>query len=97
MSAGPSEWTTSARCPITTGKQPTLRNWSSRPFKIRTSATTSGYYRASSPVTALPMQPELFLRAGERRDAGGEPWRHVRNGCHLSDCNGESSDVGLSG
>jgi hypothetical protein len=26
-----------------------------RPFKIRTSAMTSGYYRTSSPVTALPM------------------------------------------
>jgi hypothetical protein len=25
------------------------------PFKIRTSAMTSGYYRTSSPVTALPM------------------------------------------
>jgi hypothetical protein len=25
------------------------------PFKIRTSATTCGYYRTSSPVTALPM------------------------------------------
>jgi hypothetical protein len=26
-----------------------------RPFKIRTSAVTCGYYRTSSPVTALPM------------------------------------------
>lgn len=26
-----------------------------RPFRIRTSAMTSGYYRTSSPVTALPM------------------------------------------
>jgi hypothetical protein len=25
------------------------------PFKIRTSAVASGYYRTSSPVTALPM------------------------------------------
>jgi hypothetical protein len=25
------------------------------PFKIRTSAMTCGYYRTSSPVTALPM------------------------------------------
>jgi len=25
------------------------------PFKIRASATTCGYYRTSSPVTALPM------------------------------------------
>jgi hypothetical protein len=45
-------------------REPTRNNWQTAcrqepeftgPFKIRTSAMTSGYYRTSSPVTAPPM------------------------------------------
>ena len=64
QSRGPSARPRALYHAIGNWREPTRNNGQTRdrqipeftgPFKIRTSATTSGYYRTSSPVTALPM------------------------------------------
>jgi hypothetical protein len=74
--------------PGITDKRPTARNAVMDPSKTRTRAMTSGYYRTSSPVTALPMINALDLaRSFKNREACGRTRSFRRQmACLASGC-----------
>jgi len=83
MPAGPSQWTTPGALPYYHGRPANHQKPEyTGHFKIRTSAMTSGYYRTSSPVTALPMimrwisdVPSKIVKLVEVRAVSAGRWR----------------------